>query len=127
VNVFQSVAILTVAQGIALVGCSHIASINDEVNAYPYCSDTEGNHGSKIISKTVCGDCEDYAYTKHERLCDEYPQLKTAMLYRIDSPTVSHVALEAAGLVLDNQHKRPYKYKESDWLARVDWACKREG
>jgi predicted transglutaminase-like cysteine proteinase len=125
VNVFQSVAILVVVQGIALAGCSQIDTINDTVNAYTYIPDVI--HGMKELDANTGGDCEDYAYTKHLRICEQLPDLDQYMLFKAQSPTVSHIALMVDGKVLDNQKTHTYTYNENEWDITVPFACKQEG
>jgi predicted transglutaminase-like cysteine proteinase len=126
VNVFQSVAILTVVQGIALAGCSHISAINDEVNQYTYRSDTpeQDKAPPSLMSATQRGDCEDYAYTKCLAVKAAYPQADLKYLYQAkgqNSYGQPHAALYVDGRVLDNTKAQPYRFKAKEWAAYADW------
>ena len=100
-------------------GCSSVDIVNRQVNGYAYLSDEDyGKHGYKRMSPTQPGDCEDHAYTKCLILKELEPDTKVSLLYR-----VGHIALEVNGQVLDNQHRRTYKYSPDEWDLRLNFNC----
>ena len=85
-----------------------------------YCRDPEGKPDLKEIGSHLCGDCDDFAYTKCKRL--KAMGYKTSLLYRVGEPD-DHIALEVDGWVLDNQYANTYKYNPGDWNHKVNWEC----